>query len=218
MRQIAIGFFLAIAACLSTSAWATAQEPDELIIDGETLSLETNPLRQMIRSGSIKIPKADESWTSNWRGYTAKWEIHDNRLLLREINILRRPAGSDEKADAVATNVISDVFPNKNEVVANWFTGTLVLPRGKVVQYVHMGYGSIYERYTILHIKLGTIISREDLTNEQFQELRKQRFSAYRKTSEYAERYKDARKNLSADSAENFLYEYSVEEYMSVEP
>jgi hypothetical protein len=216
MRSIAMGILLALSALSPIDARATSQEPDELLIDGELLDLETNPLRPLIRSGAIKIPKADETWSSNWRGYTSKWELRGDQLLLRSINVVLRPVGGDKDAKPASTNVLSSVFQGKSEVFARWYTGTLVLPRGKVLRYVHMGYGSTYERYTILQFRLGVLTSRQDLASKQFEELRKQKFAAYRKTSEYAERLKDARKNLSPSSAENFLYEYAVEEYMSV--
>jgi len=216
VKSIAIGFVLAFSTLFSTEVRSTAQEPDEIQIDGELLDLETNPLRVMIRTGAITIPKADQTWSSNWRGYTSKWELRGDQLLLRSINVLLRPTGSDKDAKPVRTDVLASVFPGKSEVLAKWYSGTLVLPRGKVINYVHMGYGSTHERYTILHFKLGVLTSRKDFDSSQFEELRKQKFSAYRKTSEYAERLKDARENLSASSAERFLYEYSVEEYMSV--
>lgn len=218
MKQLFLGIVFAAASLAASPSSATAQEADTIVIDGESLDLETNPLSPLIRSEAVKIPSPDEQWSSNWRGYVAKWEVRDGRLFLREVNVLLLPAGADEDTDAVATNVIQDVFAGKSEVPADWFSGTLVLPRGKLVDYVHMGYGSTYERYTILQIKGGQLVAREDLTADQFKALRRQRFAEYQKTPEYAERFKEAREDLTAVEAEDFLFQYSVEEYMSVEP
>ena len=40
----------------------------------------------------------------------------------------------------------------RSEVLADWYTGVLVIPRGRQVSYVHMGYGSTYERYVLLEV------------------------------------------------------------------
>ncbi len=38
------------------------------------------------------------------------------------------------------------LFPEKNEVFANWFTDDIRITQGKLLKYVHMGYQSIFEK------------------------------------------------------------------------
>jgi len=56
------------------------------------------------------------------------------------------------------------LFPESSgAVVATWYSGRLVIPRGKQIEYVHMDYLSRYERYTIIDIKEGVVVSSEDV-------------------------------------------------------
>ncbi|WP_140909731.1 hypothetical protein [Cognatiluteimonas lumbrici] len=210
--------FLTALLALSTPASATSQVPDKLILDGEQLSLATNPLASLIRTGRIKLPEPAEHWSSNWRGYVATWSIRDDRLLLTKIDVLLKPEHSKEDVDAVPVNVLPQLFNGEPEVFADWFSGTLIVPRGEIVNYVHMGYGSTYERYTVLHLAQGRLLSRQDLSATQYEALRRERFAACQKTTEYAKRLEEAREQLSPSGAEQFLYEFAVEEYMSVTP
>lgn len=54
------------------------------------------------------------------------------------------------------------------EVLAFWFTGNLVAPKGKLLHYVHMGYGSIYEIDRVFEINKGKHISTNDYSNKEF--------------------------------------------------
>ena len=67
-----------------------------------------------------------------------------------------------------------------------------------------------------LQRRLGGL--RKDLSADEFMVLRRQKFAQWQKTPEYAERLEEARSDLSAKEARSFLFEYSVEEYMAVEP
>ncbi len=222
MRTSPLKFLLtslaAVLLAIAHPAFATSQEADTLVLEGEQLSLETNPLAPLIQAGRITLPEPAERWSSNWRGYVATWTVENSQLLLDKLEVLLKPEGSAESADAVPVNVLRRVFPDQTRVPADWFSGTLVIPRGKVVEYVHMGYGSMHERYTVLRIESGRVVSQSDLSGKEFESLRKERFAAYQKTSEYAGRFKEARDELSKSAAEQFLYEFAVEEYMSVAP
>jgi len=59
----------------------TAQMADTLIVDGAQLPLFTNPLDSYISDRHQGWPFVSTS-TANWRGYIARWEIREGRLLL----------------------------------------------------------------------------------------------------------------------------------------
>lgn len=218
MLRVFLAGAFALLMAISPPVLATAQEPDILVLDGERLALHTNPLTPLIKAKRITLPEPDVIWSGNWRGYVAHWSITGDRMVLSRIGVLYVPEGAAEGESAVPVNVLAQVFPEQDEVLAEWFSGTLIIPRGNLVKYVHMGYGSTYERYTILHIQSGMVVSREDLSADEYRKLRKERFAAYQKTSEYEKKLKDSRKKLSRRQAEDFLYQYDVEQYMSITP
>lgn len=67
---------------------------------------------------------------------------------------------------------LTKLFPNHvvdDKVFAFWFTGDLTIPRGKMLEYVHMGYMSKYEKELVLSIENGNLIDAieyENKTNE----------------------------------------------------
>lgn len=217
MKYLLTGF-AAVLLTVAQPVFATSQEPDRLVLEGEQLNLETNPLSPLIQAGHITLPEPVERWSSNWRGYVATWTVSNNQLLLSKLEVLLQRVGADEKADPALVNVLSQVFPGHTQVPAEWFSGTLIVPRGEVVEYVHMGYGSTHERYTVLGVENGRIVARNDLSAKEFTDLRAERFADYQRTPEYALRFKEVSNEVSASAAERFLYEFSVEEYMSVAP
>ena len=51
-------------------------------------------------------------------------------------------------------------FPDKfadGKVFADWFTGTLSIPQGEIIEYVHMGYNSVYEKEILIEIHNGKV-------------------------------------------------------------
>jgi hypothetical protein len=55
---------------------------------------------------------------------------------------------------------LATVFPDfPDRVFAHWYTGTVRIPQGKILQYVHMGYGSTFERDLMLEIERGVLKS-----------------------------------------------------------
>ncbi|MUV14161.1 hypothetical protein [Noviluteimonas gilva] len=188
------------------------------MLDGKRVELETNPLSPLIKSGAIKIPKADEQWTSNWRGYIATFEVRGDAFVLTSITVLRKAKDAGEDDDAVAAEVLPEVFAGQTEVPATWYSGALIIPGGKIVNYVHMGYGSTYERYTVLSVDAGKIVDRKDLDAKEYTALRKAKFAQFKKTPAYAEHIKalSAGKDGGGFSNDEFLYEYATEEYMAL--
>ena len=48
-------------------------------------------------------------------------------------------------------------FPDR--VFAHWYSGTVRIPQGKQLEYVHMGYASKFERDLFLDIERGVVVS-----------------------------------------------------------
>lgn len=126
----------------------TAQVGDIIFFNGQKHFLQVEPLKKYFRKIK-KRPDFALSDTGCWRGYYATWEILDDKLFLIDL-----------KAKLInGFNVsVKDIFPNdENKVFAYWFTGSLVIPNGKMKEYISLGYLTKYEHYIILELKDGIV-------------------------------------------------------------
>ncbi len=71
----------------------------------------------------------------------------DDRLYLTDINL--------EDGTRVSLETLFPGFPNL--VFAHWYTGTLRVPDGKLLNYIHAGFGSEYERDILIQVEEGTV-------------------------------------------------------------
>ena len=157
-RTLLAGSALSVFVLASINAMGSAQVPDVIIMDGRNESLDTSPLAPYLSAHPKVIPKSDDPATDNLRGYVATWEILDGKLFLRRIDVaFRNPRASLNEESRIIKNVIHKIFPDSRDLVAGWYSGALIIPRGKLVKYVHMGYGSTYESYTIVTVDKGVV-------------------------------------------------------------
>jgi hypothetical protein len=140
----------------------TAQFSEALLIDAEAVGICTNPLDSYFSLGG-KRPAFDWRYsTALWRGCIGTWEIVDERLYLTKLTCYLE--GGTE-----ATLV--DVFPGyPDRVFAHWYTGTLRIPKGERLKYVHMGYSSTYEKDLLFDVEKGVLQQRRIRENEMPQE------------------------------------------------
>jgi len=63
---------------------------------------------------------------------------------------------------------LSKLFPGKKApIFAEWYTGTLVVPEGKVLNYVHMGYQTTYEKELHIRISKGKVVGKKTIDNRK---------------------------------------------------
>ena len=134
----------------------TAQIPEKLKLNGATLALCTEPLADYL--AAIEPPPGFAvHCTALRRGYIGTWEIRDARLFLIDIK--------GDYPDGTPASM-ERLFPSQPQrVFARWFTGTLRCPRGGQLEYIHMGYASIFEEDLLLHIEQGNLTGREVRVN-----------------------------------------------------
>ena len=116
----------------------------------------SEPLRFWLKVAGQHIQFGRMS-TACWRGYQGTWKVINDRLYLVDI-----------QATDVAGNPmnIEDLFPGySNGVFAHWFSGEIRCPQGKMLDYVHMGYGSTYEKDFFLTFSKGVLISQRQVIN-----------------------------------------------------
>jgi hypothetical protein len=102
-------------------------------------------------------PEFEITCTALWRGYVGSWDIVDDRLYLIKIN------GSYKDGSPVTLASLFPEFPER--VFAHWYSGELRIPEGKLLDYVHQGYGSTYERDIFLQVENGVVIFSRTVHN-----------------------------------------------------
>jgi hypothetical protein len=199
---------------------ATAQEGDILILNGRKYEIFTNPLRGYLDDHPGKLPRGDVISTANWRGYIATWEIKHNHLVLTDVRTLQsveRQQG--QRHESEYRSVMAQMFPDQEAVTATWFSGHIIVPDGKLVHYVHMGYASTFERYILLRVEEGTVTRQWKASYKEFLKFRDQQFAAFKKTEEYRKALEETAKeggSMSARENEEFLREFYSARYMSL--
>lgn len=134
----------------------TAQFAESLRHEGETLSMCSQPLGDYFALSGLASPFVS-TCTALWRGYQGTWEILGGRLYL---------IGLAGTLQGHAEATLATIFPEYPErVFAHWYSGTLRVPRGRRLQYVHMGYASTYEQDLLIDIERGIVCATRTRVN-----------------------------------------------------
>ncbi len=129
----------------------TAQIAEVLILDGEKVALLSCPPLptghpQVIMGDPGDHPPGILGSTACWRRYQGTWEIRDGRLWLVGLEGLYR-------------------FQGEAPILADWFSGTLRVPRGAMLHYVHMGFESVYEQELLIAVEAGVVTGQTLIDN-----------------------------------------------------
>lgn len=133
----------------------TAQVTEDLLYKNQRLSMCNEPLALWV---SINKEKCNFGTTSSacWRGYVGTWQVINNHLYLIELSAVS--GGGDRLS-------LSDVFDGQEKVFAHWFNGEVRCPEGKLLNYVHGGYASTYEKDIFLTFEKGVLVSERTQVN-----------------------------------------------------
>lgn len=134
----------------------TAQAREKLIFKGEETWMAAQPLNDYLENVNDKEFEAHCS--ACWRGYFGQWEIKDDGLYL---------IGLDATIKGNKAVGLDYLFPGQDRVFADWFSGEIRIPQGEMLDYVHMGYASLYERDLILVFKKGLLIKEYLVDNKK---------------------------------------------------
>jgi hypothetical protein len=198
----------------SHTSLATAQFPDKIFYKGVEYSLDSNPMEDFFKKNPDKKPRRGIISTALWRGYIATFEIVDNQLFLRDISIEVEIQGSKE-FDTKWESVMNEIFPGEKNVKVEWFTGLLVLPYGKMINYVHMGYASTFENYILLEISDGYLKKEKQYKHTEYEEFKEKQFIAFKQTDEYKKLKSNLQqKGISDEHLDSFL-KMSIVNYTS---
>ena len=207
---------MCLAMAIAPAAGATAQASDLLIVEGKEYALNTNPLETQLEQKQWKPPEEAVISSANWRGYIATWEIKNGKLFLKEATIW--VSDPKDEGEYIRKPITSELYPGVSEVFADWYTGALIVPDGKMKRYVHMGYGSTFDHYQVFRVRAGQVVEHLSMTGAEFDVYKEQKFAAFRKTEAYEKAYADFRKeaaDMDEAYAVDFIKSYFAETYLS---
>lgn len=166
MRIPRIVSIIAIAVLGTSAAFATGQQPEVLRYDGIERKLLTYPLEsayagdRQSRPNFTVVPGGFSS--GNRRGYVATWEISEGRLFFTDIESW----ACGENRQSCKKLLVADLFtvhPGNSKVVADWFTGELNVPDGKLIHY--SDFNPTYERSLVFKVTRGEVSEPRIVTN-----------------------------------------------------
>lgn len=111
--------------------------------------------RKMSIAGELEIPKHPRitkvrtNWmnTSCWRNYVGTWRITEDKLYLVDVQGCFALQGGEA-------------------LFADWYSGTLRVPDGPLLQYQHSGYASTYACELFLEIRNGVVVSQRRVDSQ----------------------------------------------------
>jgi len=133
----------------------TAQVPEELIYQGEITVMtfcpelpEGHPRVAAVPEDELDRREIDPIIfsTACWRQYIGTWEIREGCLYLVNLRGRWKLQGSDP-------------------LFADWFSGVLRIPRGEMLEYVHMGFGSVFEQEVQVKVERGLVTAERTVDN-----------------------------------------------------
>ena len=133
----------------------TAQIHERLIFEGQETSMafcpplpEAHPRIIEIDPDKVEHDDPDSILfsTACWRGYQGTWEIKHGQFYLVDLRGRLRLQGEEP-------------------LLADWFSGVLRIPRGEILQYVHMGFGSVFEEEVHVKIVSGKVVASRVINN-----------------------------------------------------
>lgn len=183
MKRLPILLAIFVICVFASQAFATAQYPDKIYFDGKLYDLQSNPMEPYFEKNPDKKPKSGIVSSALWRGYVATFEVADGGLYLRDVEIKVRDPQKEHSI--IFKSVIDEVLPKGQKLKIDWFSGLLILPYGKMVNYVHMGYGSTFENYILVEINSGDFKQSKSFDFNSYEAFKDRQFAEFKKTNDY---------------------------------
>ena len=190
----------------AADTFATGQTPDKIIFNGKEYMLHSNPFEWYFVKFPEKKPKSENISSSLARGYVATFEIIDDALFLKDIQIQIQKKDS-KNLQTEWKSILPEIVPDGGKLKIDWYTGLLVMPHGKMVQLLNAGYASTYENYILLEIAAGDVTRIKEFDHQNFLNFRELQFHAFKQTEQYRILFSELRKNenTTADFIDDFL-------------
>lgn len=193
----------------------TAQKPDVLIYKGKQYALNSNPLEYYFNNYPDKRPKSEIISSNLWRGYIATFEYIEDVLYVVDIQVNATSPDWDGNDlltyDTVLKSVFKEVFPGKTRIKVDWYSGILVVPYGKLKNYVHMGYASTYSKYLLFATENGNLNEVRNYRHKKFLDFKQKQFEKFKQTDEFKKLFEELKKSeyyQNDDELNSFIASY----------
>ena len=140
----------------------TAQIHERLIYEGKECLMADEPLHPYLKEHKIEF-----SWphTACWRGYTGSWLIENGRLYLIGLKAYIKSPSTNTSRGSIKEVGMDYLFPGQEKVFADWYSGEIRIPQGKLLEYIHLGFASVYEKDLFLMIEAGQVVGKREIDN-----------------------------------------------------
>jgi hypothetical protein len=183
--------FLLFVFFVSTKSFATGQVPDYLIIDKDTLFIQSNPLEEYFKDHPIPDNLITDLSSANWRGYVAYFKFLSGKLVVENIYKEELKDSNNGKTEYIMISMYKDIFGANANFQCDFYSGLLICPSGDLIEYIHMGYSSLYQNYNLIEIKNGVNIKSKKISGEEFQKFKRDYFNYFKQSKEYKDRVKN---------------------------
>lgn len=160
-RLIKILLLIALLVTFSHNVSATRQPHDSIIIDKVEHELNMNLLYQLdsVTYDALqkKLDFGASSFSGNWRGHIATFEVRGKKLFLNSIET--------SKVNTDFKGLLDKYLDRKGRVFASWVSGTLICGAGKCLNVEPDGLFPVYEQETELVVESGVVVSSRTYTN-----------------------------------------------------
>ncbi|MEJ5090925.1 hypothetical protein GEO21_12830 [Sphingobacterium faecium] len=146
----------------------TAQTPEEFVYKGKRyLGIYAEPLHQYLQTQNIEF----QAFISTcWRGYRGVWVISDNKLYLTCFSGAIRIYATDDdvfspdRSYETKNISLNYLFPNRQNVFAEWFSGEIRLGKG-ILKEDFDNCETLYRKEIYMRFKDGVLIEERVVRN-----------------------------------------------------
>lgn len=106
---------------------------EQITINGQLYETQSEPLKNYEDEVREKLGVKKGGLTALWRDYVGHWEVDFGRLFLKKIQI------PNETGETMLKEVsLHPLFGTDERIFAHWFSGKIMIPKGKVIMsYFH---------------------------------------------------------------------------------
>ncbi|MGL4335142.1 MAG: hypothetical protein ACRCSC_08820 [Lactococcus garvieae] len=123
----------------------TGQIHEKLRLNGTSTTMACCPPLPTDNPRLVEV-KCNKIRTDCWREYQGSWAIEDGKFFLVGISGKYKLSG-------------------REPIFANWFSGTIIIPEGNILEYVHGGFDAIYEQEKHVTIQNGLVTATITIDN-----------------------------------------------------
>lgn len=165
----------------------TIQIKDILVFNGNEYRLNFELLESYFKDHPERRPRSEVRVTALWRGYIATFEIKNDELLVKAVEILT------DIRELSTQSALDKAFPDLKKLT--WFSGLIRIDEYRG-EYDDERPGSIFK---FLEIHNGNLVNLLSMTYKELQHFKKTQLELFRQTSNYNQVLANLKNNGMSD-------------------